>query len=175
MAIITEEIIKEVADIIRLIIPALSALVGAYFGYLFSKRLFNQQKEHENRIRKEERYLELLRKFDSFLIAFSMGVKELAKEKDPIKGEELKKRIENRMLDFASTRAIADLFGTHKITTLIEEINDAVQEMTIEVINLEKEGNIITDPKELKSSSKFFAKKAELINEIRKEIGQPTV
>ena len=79
------------------------------------------------------------------------------------------------MLDFAGARPIADLFGTNKITILIEEINNAAQEMTTEVINVEREGKIITNPKELKSSAKFFSKKVELIDEIRKEIGQPAI
>jgi len=172
--VVTEQIIKEIADIIRSGVPVFGTLGGVYFGYLFSKRLFNQQKEHENRIRKEERYLELLRKFDSFLVSFSMGVKELAKEKDLIKAAELKRRIEDPMLVFAGTRAIADLFGTTKIALLIQEINEAVQEMTLEIIKLESEnGKVVTDLKQLKTSDKFFSKRAELINEIRKEIGQP--
>ena len=172
MAIITEE---AVVDIIKWIVPALTTLAGAYLGYLFSKDLFDRQRKHENFIRKEERYLELLGKFDIFLVAFSMGVKELAKEKDPIKREELKKRIDDRMFDFAGARAIVDLFGTNKMAILIEETNDAAQEMATEVINIEKEGKVITDPKELKSSAKFFSKKRELIDEIRKEIGQPVI
>ena len=166
---------KAIASNLGVIFGGLISIISGFFGYLLSNQLAKHQREYEIQMHKEERYLELLGKFEIFLVAFSMGVKELSGEKNPIKGEEMKRRTEGRIFDFAGAKPIVDLFGTSKMASLIEEINGAAQEMASELLDVEKEGKIITDPKELKSSAKFFSKKVELIDEIRKEIGQPAI
>ena len=155
-----------------ILIPV-GTLVLGYLLHLLQTLITERQKfDREKREKRNSLLLEFLMKLNRYTNEVISGLSKMNSqrlERDYI--QKLKERIDVVSGQFMAAKAITELYGNHKLNTLVEELNDLTFAAVDEFLKKEKECVYMDKFSDLIISIDFFKKKKEVLEALKETMG----
>lgn len=156
-------------------LPALTFFLGWFLSFKQTKYLENkkdqredQKYERELQQKRNELLLKFLQKLNRYTFELIEGFNKMFTQNDPNYFEKIRDKIDTVSGQYHDSKAIIELYGSHRLNTLVEEFNDEINAVIDEKKLFTELKSPIKKFNDLPSSKDFYNKRKELLNEFHK-------